>query len=144
VLEIRSDLQRIGMMIRQSRASKGPLFTLLLLTPLFLSLINCGASPPVVASGTEHCGGKVCTGSSDCLIGMPVCALSAGATCFGGTECTYKLNTGSSSCPCIEHEARLCTVAGTGAAGNQICTKVTASSTTWSTCAPCPSCSGTW
>jgi hypothetical protein len=128
------------MMIRQSRASKGPLLTLLLATPLFLSLTQCAGAPPVVSSGNEPCGGKTCAGPTDCLIGMPVCALSSGATCFNGTECTYKLNTGSSSCPCIEHDVRLCTVSGTGAAGTQICTKVSSTATTWATCAPCPSC----
>jgi hypothetical protein len=142
VLEIRSDLKRIDMMIRQPRASKGPLFTLLFVAPFFLSLTQCAASPPVVSAGTEPCGAKTCEGPTDCLSGMPVCALVAGATCYGGHECTYKLNTGSSSCPCIEHAVRLCTVAGTGAAGTQICTKVSSSATTWATCAPCPSCSG--
>lgn len=144
VLAIRSDLKPLDMMLRKSRASKGSLVTLLLVAPLFLSLTQCAAAPPVVSAGTEPCGGKHCSAPIDCLSAMPVCALSAGATCYGLTECTYKLNTASSSCPCIEHTARLCTVPGTGAAGNQICTRVTASSTTWSTCAACPSCSGTW
>jgi hypothetical protein len=71
---------------------------------------------------------------------MPVCALSSGATCFNNTECTYKLNTISSSCPCIEHDVRLCTVSGSGAAGVQICTKVTSTSTTWAACVACPGC----
>jgi hypothetical protein len=74
------------------------------------------------------------------LSGMPVCALSSGATCYGGTECTYKLNTTSPGCPCIQHDVRLCTVSGTGAAGVQICTKVTSTATTWAACEPCPSC----
>jgi hypothetical protein len=71
---------------------------------------------------------------------MPVCALTAGATCFNNTECTYKLNTTSATCPCIEHDVRLCTVPGSGAAGVQICTKVNTTTTTWAACVACPSC----
>jgi hypothetical protein len=71
---------------------------------------------------------------------MPVCALSSGATCYNNTECTYKLNTTSLTCPCIEHDVRLCTVPGSGAAGVQICTKVSSTATTWAACIACPSC----
>jgi hypothetical protein len=115
-----------------------------------LCLVQCSAEQPgdtadgpnlgSVSQAVEQCGAKGCTGPSDCLSNMPVCALAAGATCFNGTECTYKLNTGSSLCPCIEHDVRLCTVPGSGAAGVSICRSVTSTSTTWDSCAPCPSC----
>jgi hypothetical protein len=71
---------------------------------------------------------------------MPACALTAGAKCFNGTECTYKLDTASTTCPCIEHDVRLCTVPGSGAAGVQICIKLAVASTKWDTCQVCPSC----
>jgi hypothetical protein len=71
---------------------------------------------------------------------MPVCALTSGATCYNGTECTYKLNTASATCACIEHDVRLCTVAGSGAPGVQICTKVTSTATTWAACTTTPAC----
>lgn len=115
-----------------------------------LCLVQCSAeqggdsgSEPELGSVSQaliHCGGKFCSGSSDCLIGMPACALAAGATCFGGYECTYKLNTGSSLCPCIENDVRLCTISGSGAAGVQICTKVTSTATTWAACTTTPAC----
>jgi hypothetical protein len=115
-------------------------FTLLLAAPLFLCLSQCSASPPPPAVATEHCGGKACAAGVDCLTGMPVCALTSGATCYNSIECTYKLNTTSLTCPCIEHDVRLCTVSGSGAAGVQICTKVSSTATTWAACVACPSC----
>jgi hypothetical protein len=120
------------------RSSK-QLFAVLLAAPLFLSLTQCSASPPPSALAAR-CGNKPCSSPVDCTVGMPTCALTAGATCYNNTECTYKLNTGSSSCPCIQHDVRLCTVPGSGAAGVQICTKVTSTSTTWAACIACPSC----
>jgi hypothetical protein len=122
------------------RSPKRQFFTLIFAAPLFLCLTRCSAAPPPAAVSAETCGGKACAASGDCLVGMPVCALTSGATCFNNSECTYKLNTASSSCPCIEHAVRLCTVSGSGAAGVQICTKVTSTMTTWATCEPCPSC----
>jgi hypothetical protein len=114
-----------------------------------LCLVQCSAEQPgdtadepnlgSVSQALEHCGGKACTAPADCLSGMPVCALSSGSTCFNNAECIYKLNTGSSSCPCIEHDVRLCTVSG-GAAGVQICTKVTSTMTTWAACTATPAC----
>ena len=123
-----------------TRSPTRQFFTLLLAAPFFLSLSQCSASPPPPSLGAERCGGKACAAGVDCLSGMPVCALTSGATCFNNTECTYKLNTASSSCPCIEHAVRLCTVSGSGAAGVQICTKVTSTMTTWAACEACPSC----
>lgn|GEM_PF-4029589 len=123
-----------------TRSLKRQFFTLLFAAPLFLCLSQCAAAPAPGAVTAEHCGGKPCTAPADCLSGMPVCALSSGSTCFNNTECIYKLNTGSSSCPCIEHDVRLCTVSGSGAAGVQICTKVTSTMTTWAACVACPSC----
>jgi hypothetical protein len=115
-------------------------FFKLLAAPLFLCLSQCSASPPPPSASAERCGGKGCTGPSDCLSGMPVCAMTAGATCYNNAECTYKLNTSSVTCPCIEHDVRLCTVSGSGAAGVQICTKVNTTTTTWAACEACPSC----
>jgi hypothetical protein len=115
-----------------------------------LCLVQCSAEQPgdtadepnlgSVSQALEQCGGKTCTAPADCLSGMPVCALSSGATCYGGTECTYKLNTTSPGCPCIQHDVRLCTIAGSGAPGVQICTKVTSTATTWAACTTTPAC----
>jgi hypothetical protein len=123
-----------------NRSPKRQLFTLLFAVPLFLCLSQCAAAPSPAALGAERCGSKPCSSPADCSVGMPVCALTAGATCYNGTECTYKLNTSSVTCPCIEHAVRLCTVPGSGAAGVQICTKVNTTTTTWAACVACPSC----
>jgi hypothetical protein len=128
------------MTIGPLRSPKRQFFTLLVAAPLFLCLSQCSASPPPSALGAERCGNKACATTGDCTVGMPVCALSSGATCYNGTECTYKLNTISPGCPCIEHDVRLCTVPGSGAAGVQICTKVNTTTTTWAACIACPSC----
>jgi hypothetical protein len=127
------------MMIGPLRSATRRFFTLLAV-PLFLCLSQCSASPPHPSATAKQCGGKGCTGPSDCLSGMPVCALAAGATCFNGAECTYQLNTGSSSCPCIEHDVRLCTVPGSGAPGVAICNALTSASTTWGNCEVCSDC----
>jgi hypothetical protein len=76
-----------------------------------LCLVQCSAEQPgdtadepnlgSVSQALEHCGNKACSSQIDCTVSMPVCALTAGATCYNNAECTYKLNTGS-SCPCIE------------------------------------------
>jgi hypothetical protein len=114
--------------------------TLLLAALLFLLLTQCGAATPAVVTA-EHCGGVTCLGNSDCLNNMPVCASTTGVVCTIGPprECIYKLNTGSSSCPCMEHDVRLCTASG-GVPGVQICTKASASSTYWAACIACPNC----
>jgi hypothetical protein len=114
--------------------------TLLLAGGLFLLLTQCGAATPSAVT-SEHCGGVACTGTGDCTTNMPVCASATGVVCTIGPprECIYKLNTGSSSCPCLEHDIRLCTASG-GVPGVQICTKASASSTYWATCIACPSC----
>lgn len=118
---------------------------------LALCLVQCSAEQHADVAGDENlgsvtqalerCGSKPCSSPADCTVGMPVCALTAGATCYNNAECTYKLNTSSATCPCIEHDVRLCTVSGSGAAGVQICTKVTSTQTTWAACVACPSCS---
>ena len=120
--------------------SRKQFFAVLLAAPLFLCLTQCSASPPPSSVTAEHCGSKTCSAQADCTVGMPVCALTAGATCYNNAECTYKLNTSSATCPCIEHDVRLCTVSGSGAAGVQICTKVNTTTTTWAACVACPSC----
>jgi len=56
-------------------------------------------------------------------------------------ECVWKIDTTNANCRCIEHDVRLCTVSGSGAAGVQICTKTSSTSAEWSTCVACPSCS---
>jgi hypothetical protein len=113
--------------------------TLLLTSVLFLLLTQCGATPAAVTA--EHCGGVACSGIVDCQAVAPVCASATGIVCTVGPprECIYKLNTGSSSCPCLEHDVRLCTASG-GVPGVQICTKASASSTYWAACIACPTC----
>jgi hypothetical protein len=74
---------------------------------LTLCLVQCSAEQPgdtadepnlgSVSQALERCGNKPCSAPADCTGSMPVCALTAGATCFNNTECTYKLNTGSGS-----------------------------------------------
>jgi hypothetical protein len=115
-----------------------------------LCLVQCSAEQPVdtadepnlgsVSQALERCGNKACTSQADCAGSMPTCALTAGATCYNNAECTYKLNTGSVTCPCIEHDVRLCTLSGSGAAGVQICTKVNTTTTTWAACTTTPAC----
>ena len=117
---------------------------------LALCLVQCSAEQASDVAGDENlgsvsqalerCGNKPCSSPADCSGGVPACALIAGNTCFNNTECTYKLNTSSATCPCIEHDVRLCTVSGSGAAGVQICTKVNTTTTTWAACVACPSC----
>ena len=115
-----------------------------------LCLVQCSAEQPgdtadeptlgSVSQALERCGNKTCSSPADCSVSRPVCALTAGATCYNNTECTYQLNTTSATGPCIEHDVRLCTVSGSGAAGVQICTKVNTTTTTWAACVACPSC----
>src|SRR4051794_27596821 len=109
------------MSILQRRAPAHPIFSLALLAPLFLLLNQCGAgTPPPV--GSEHCGGTSCTGISQCQTPMPLCAIPISATCLPDAprECAWKLNI-SASCPCLEHDVRLCMVGGS-TPGVQICT----------------------
>jgi hypothetical protein len=130
------------MMIGPLRSATRHFFTLLA-APLFLCLSQCSAaSPRPLSASVKQCGGKGCTGPSDCLTGMPVCALAVGATCFNGAECTYKLNTGSTSCPCIQHDVRLCMVPGSGAPGVQICIAANSEATSWGNCEACSNCAG--
>lgn len=71
---------------------------------------------------------------------MPACALSAGMACLQGPprECVWRLNTSSTSCPCMEHDVRLCDLSGSP--GVQICMKASSTATYWGTCESCPSC----
>jgi hypothetical protein len=119
---------------------------------LTLCLVQCSAEQPTdgagyenlgsIASALEHCGGVACSGSLECQTNAPVCASATGVVCTAGPprECIYKLNTGSSSCPCLEHDVRLCTVSG-GGAGVQICTRSSSTATFWSACQTTPACS---
>jgi hypothetical protein len=124
--------------IRKARVVRS-VSTLLLCCPLFL-LTQCGhQAVPQVSS--EHCGGVTCTGNSDCTVNVPLCAQSTSATCLVGPprECAWKLAI-SSSCPCMEHDVRLCTV-GASTPGVQICTANGARTATyWAACVACPSC----
>ena len=116
---------------------------------LALCLVQCSAEQPADVAGDENlgsvsqalerCGNKPCSSQAQCTVLMPACALSAGAKCFNGTECTYKLDTGSTTCPCIEHDVRLCTLSGT-TPGVQICRKIATASTKWDDCEACPNC----
>lgn len=122
------------------RTRRFPLFTILLAAPLFLSLTQCGSAvlPPL---GAEHCGGVVCASTNDCTVNIPVCAQSSSATCLNTSprECAWKLNI-SASCPCLEHDVRLCDYSGSP--GVQICTKSSSTSTYWAACIACPTCTG--
>jgi hypothetical protein len=105
-----------------------------------LALTQCGhAAAPAVSS--EHCGGVTCTGVTECQTNLPLCAQASSATCLSNAprECAWKLAI-SSSCPCMEHDVRLCTASGS-VAGVQICTANGARTATyWATCVACPSC----
>jgi hypothetical protein len=119
---------------------------------LTLCLVQCSAEQPTdgagdenlgsISSALEHCGGVACAGSADCLVNVPACASSTGIVCTVGPprECIYKLNTGSSSCPCLEHDVRLCTVAPS-TPGVQVCTRSSSTATYWAACQATPACS---
>jgi hypothetical protein len=121
-----------------SRTRTYSLLTLFLAFPLLLSLTQCHAAAPPV--GVEHCGGVVCTSNYECGANPPVCASTTGATCLltSPRECAWKLNI-SSSCPCMEHDVRLCQY--NGGPGVQICGKTSSTSTQWGGCQACPNCS---
>lgn len=123
----------------RARTRKSSVVTLLLALPLFLSLTHCGAAMPPSA-GLEPCGGPSCQSTNDCMLKTPVCAQGSSSTCLNTTprECAWKLNI-SAYCPCIEHDVRLCSY--NGGPGVQICNKTSSSSTAWSACMACPSCS---
>ncbi len=108
----------------------------------FLLLVNCGGAAVPPPTTPEYCGGRTCSGHNDCKINVPVCGVTNTAYCLmtPPNECVWKIDTTNPNCRCIEHDIRLCTVPGTGAAGNQICTKTSATSAEWSTCVPCPTC----
>jgi hypothetical protein len=118
---------------------------------LGLCLLHCSAEQPQdakesdlgsIASALEHCGGISCSGTSQCQTAMPLCAIATSPTCLPDAprECAYKLNI-SSSCPCLEHDVRLCTLSG-GGAGVQICTaNAQRTATSWATCTATPACS---
>lgn len=113
--------------------------TLLFAAPLLLALTQCGKGSPS-AVGTEHCGGISCTGITQCQTNAPLCAIATSATCLTDAprECAWKLNI-SSSCPCLEHDVRLCTVSGNP--GVQICTANPArTATAWAACQTTPAC----
>lgn len=115
------------------------LLTLLASVPLLLSLTQCAASPPP-ALGTEHCGAVSCTGTTQCAANLPLCAQASSATCLPNAprECAWKLAI-SSSCPCMEHDVRLCVTGSTP--GVEICTANSGrTGTYWAACIPCPGC----
>src|SRR3954470_18157921 len=107
------------MSFQQQRPFLGSIVTILLSAPLLLALTQCGASLP--PGGAEHCGGVACSSSYDCQAAAPACALAAGTGCLQGPprECVWRLNTSSNSCPCMEHDVRLCDLSGSP--GVQIC-----------------------
>lgn len=120
---------------------------------LTLTLVHCSAeqSPtdttetrdgPIasVTQALEHCAGVACAGTADCAANMPACALSAGTGCTQGPprECVWRLNTSSTSCPCMEHDVRLCD--NSGSPGVEICMKDSATATHWGACQTTPAC----
>jgi hypothetical protein len=127
-------------------------FTLRLLcsSALALSLLHCSAEQTQdanesglgsISSALEHCGGISCTGTSQCASNMPLCAISTSSTCLPDAprECAYKLNI-SATCPCLEHDVRLCTLGG-GGNGVQICTaNAGRTATYWAACTTTPAC----
>ena len=127
------------MTIRPTRVVRS-IFILFLCSALSLLLTQCGHQSPQPL-GSEHCGGVACTGNSDCTVNVPLCAQSTSATCLTNIprECAWKLAI-SASCPCMEHDVRLCTVSGNP--GVQICTANGAHTATyWATCITTPACS---
>ncbi|HXK16402.1 MAG TPA: hypothetical protein VNG33_01260 [Polyangiaceae bacterium] len=117
---------------------------------LALCLVQCGVEQPSASAGDEnvsqvkesvsgeHCGGIACTGITQCQSNAPLCAVAASATCLTDAPrvCAWQLNI-SSSCPCLEHDVRLCAVSGN--AGVQIC-MANGTSTYWSSCQTTPLC----
>jgi hypothetical protein len=129
-------------MVINRRTFSWPRFcTLLPLALFFLLLVHCGAATVPPPTTPEHCGGRSCEGHADCKINVPVCGVTNTAYCLldPPRECAWKLDTTNANCRCIEHDIRLCTTSS-GVAGNQICTKVSATAADWSTCVPCPTC----
>lgn len=95
-----------------------------------------------VSQALEHCGGIACTGLPDCTAVTPVCANPTTIACPTVVpptprECVYSLKI-SASCPCLEHDVRLCTISGSP--GVQICNKVTSTTTAWGSCQTTPAC----
>lgn len=125
-------------------------FRVLLAGALAVSLSQCGAERSdvgtenigSVSAALEHCGGVTCSGGADCQANLPLCAQLSSATCLNTSprECAWKLAI-SSSCPCMEHDVRLCTQ-NNGSPGVQICTaNAPRTGTFWESCITCPSCS---
>lgn len=121
--------------------------TIILVTCGSLTLTQCaGAAPPHaghagIAADAEHCGGISCTGTAQCAANVPLCAIASSATCLPNAprECAWKLNI-SGTCPCMEHDVRLCMVGGV-TPGVQICTANGARTATyWADCVACPGC----
>jgi hypothetical protein len=120
----------------------------MVMTGTTLCLVQCsseqgeGENVGSVSAALEHCGGISCSGNADCQVNVPLCAQSISATCLPNPprECAWKLAI-SSSCPCMEHDVRLCTQ-GNGSPSVQICTANAARTATfWDACIACPSCS---
>lgn len=120
----------------------------IVMTGATLCLVQCSSEQgepeniSSVSAALEHCGGVVCAGTADCQSNVPLCAQASSATCLTGTprECAWKLAI-SSSCPCMEHDVRLC-MQSNGSPGVQICTANAArTGTFWDACIACPSCS---
>lgn len=127
-------MQIIPTQLRSLRCLSG-----LTLAALLVVLCNCGGSQVTVSS--EHCGGVACTGTAQCQSNVPLCADPLSATCLNTSprECTWKAKI-NASCPCMEHNVRLCTASG-GVPGVQICTANAARTYTyWAACVPCPNC----
>lgn len=95
-------------------------------------------SPAPASVSAEHCGGIACTSLANCTAHPPVCANLATISCptQAPRECVYSLKI-SASCPCLEHDVRLCDFGGSP--GVQICT-ASGSTTAWADCIACPSC----
>ena len=128
------------MSIHTRSLRKRPVVGLFVLLALSLFLTQCkGSTPPSL--GAEHCGGIACTGVTQCQTNAPLCAIASSATCLPDAprECAWKLNI-SASCPCLEHDVRLCTV-GASTPGVQICTaNAGRTATYWASCVACPNC----
>jgi len=122
------------------------------LAAISLCLVHCSAEQADIANepelgsvsqALEQCGGRSCQGSADCKINVPVCGVMSTAVCLidSPRECVWKIDTTNSNCRCIEHDVRLCTVPGTGAAGVQVCTRFGTTAADWSACTTTPACS---
>ena len=96
-----------------------------------------------VSLALETCGGRACGSNNDCKIGNPLCSVQSTSYCLldAPRECVWKIDTANINCRCIEHDIRLCSLAG-GATGVQICTANGArTGADWAACTATPACS---